>query len=330
LEVSILTEEEIKPLLKMDEVLAAVEQAFVEKSNGRTQMPAKSYIIFKSHYGDFRTMPAYLEDSDVAGVKIVNVHPRNPRKYNLPTVMATIVLLNPRNGAPECIMDGASITAMRTGAAGGIAVKYLARRASSSVGIIGAGAQAETQLLAVREVLPSLNEVKIADKFIGRSREYARKMRKRIELSITPVKEVKDAVIDSDVVVTVTPSNSPVVKSSWVDEGVHINAIGADAPGKQELDPEILKRGKIIVDDVEQATHSGEINLSISNGFLNVGDIYAEIGDIITGKKKGRTSDSDITIFDSTGLAIQDVATAWTIYKKVKKAEKWLSYEFND
>ena len=125
---------------------------------------------------------------------------------------------------------------------------------------------------------------------------------------------------DCDILVTTTPSREPIVMDDWILEGTHINAIGADAPGKEELDPLILKRAKIIVDDIQQASHSGEVNVPISNGSLLVNDIFGELGEVLTGKKKARTNDSDITVFDSTGLAIQDVATADMVYRKALKA----------
>jgi alanine dehydrogenase len=136
-----------------------------------------------------------------------------------------------------------------------------------------------------------------------------------IEGEITAKKTIKE-VCDCDILVTTTPSREPIVMGEWISEGTHINAIGADAPGKEELDPRILKRAKIVVDDITQASHSGEINMPISKGLLSEKDIFCELGEVITGKKKARTRDSDITVFDSTGLAIQDVVTANMVYQK--------------
>jgi alanine dehydrogenase len=144
-------------------------------------------------------------------------------------------------------------------------------------------------------------------------------------LNILPKKNVEDAVKGCDILVTTTPSTQPIVKNEWISEGMHINAIGSDAPGKEELDPEILKRAKIVVDDIEQAWHSGEINVPAAKGIISKADIYAELGEIIVGKKVGRESDEEITIFDSTGLAIQDLATATLVYKKAR--EKNLGFE---
>jgi len=320
LDVLFLTGKDVSSLLTIRETLRAVEDAFKEKGFGRVQMPPKPYVFFKKYSGDLRVMPAYLERMGVAGVKVVNVHPKNPAKYGLPTVMATIVLLDPKSGAPICIMDGTRITAMRTGGAGGVAAKYLARKDSKIIGMIGAGTQARTQLMALKEVLPKIDLVKVFDKVTEHGEKYADEMGKILGLDIKPVHEAREAVFGSGIVVTTTPSTEPVVMDEWVGDGTHINSIGADAPGKEELDPTVLGRAKIVVDDFEQAIHGGEINVPVSRGLIGREDIYAEIGDVVARKKPGRTSNDEVTVFVSTGLAIQDVSTAWIVYKKAERA----------
>ena len=316
METLLLTDKDIRQLLSMREVIEAVELAFKEKGLGRVQMPQKSYIFYNKYNGDLRVMPSYLEGLEISAVKVVNVHPDNPSKYRLPTVMATIILVDPKNGAPIAIMGGTWITAMRTGAAGGVAVKYLARPDSRVIGIIGAGVQARTQLMALKEVLKEVEEVRVTDIVKAARERYAEEMSEKLGLNVKAVDSAKKAVEGADIVVTVTPSREPIVKNEWVGPGVHINAIGADAPGKEELDPELLKRAKIIVDDLEQASHSGEINVPLARGIITREDIWAELGDVVAGLKPGRTSPNDITIFDSTGLAIQDAITAALAYKK--------------
>ena len=315
----LLTEGEVKRLLSMDEVIKVVESAFREKGLGRVQMPAKIYLFYKKYNGDLRAMPSYLENLDISAVKIVNVHPDNRVKYGLPTVMATIVLIDPKNGAPISIMGGTTITAMRTGAAGGVAAKYLARKDSKVVGLVGAGTQARTQLTALLSLYESLEEVRVYDIDRSASESYVSEMgdtyKGRIK-NIFSVDGVKDAVKEADIVVTTTPSRKPLVMDEWISEGVHINCIGADAPGKEELDPAILKRAKIVIDDWEQASHSGEINVPLSKGLITKQDIWAEIGEIVAGLKPGRVSPDEITLFTSTGLAIQDAVTAHLAYKK--------------
>ena len=316
LRVLLLTRKDVEALVDMREMINTIEQAFKEKGLGHVVMPPKTYVLIPEHDGDFRVMPAYMRRLGIAGVKIVNVHPQNPRRYRLPTVMAVIELLDPKTGAPLAIMDGTVLTAYRTGAAGGVAIKYLARPDSAVVAIIGAGVQARTQLMAAAVVLHQISEVRVYDIRREASMAFSEEMSSKLGLDIRVAGSAKDAVKDADIIITVTPSRQPVIMDEWIRAGVHINAIGADAPGKEELDPRILKRAKIVVDDYEQAMHSGEINVPISRGILSKEDIYAELGEVVAGLKPGRTSPDEITVFDSTGLAIQDVAAAWLVYRK--------------
>ena len=316
MKILLIPRKDVEGILSMKEVMDAVENAFRYKALGKVQMPPKLYVMFPK--GDFRTMPCYIPDLGFGGVKIVNVHPENPAKYNLPTIMALIILIEPETGKPLAIMDGTWITNMRTGAAGGVAAMYLARKDSKVIGMVGAGTQARAQLLALNEVF-DIDEVKVYSRRLEDCERFKKDMA-YLGLNISIKGRVEDAVRGCDILVTTTPVTQPIVENEWVDEGMHINAIGADAPLKEELDPRILKRAKIVVDDVEQAIHSGEINVPISKGIISRDDIYAELGEIVAGKKAGRVSDSEITIFDSTGLAIQDLATATLIYKKAKEA----------
>ncbi len=329
MKVLLLKRNEIESLISMEEVLNVVEQAFKEKGLKRIQMPPKSYLFYYKYNGDLRAMPSYLEALDISAVKIVNVHPNNMKLYNLPTVMATIILIDPRNGAPLSIMEGSLITAMRTGAASGIASKYLARKDSHKLGLIGAGAQAETQILAISSIL-NIEEIHIWDKSKEIKEKFVSKFIEKYgeKFSISPVDKPEDAVKNMDIIVTATPSREPIVKKEWIDNGMHINSIGADAPGKEELDPEILKISKIVVDDIEQATHGGEINVPFSKGIISLKDIYAEIGEIVAGLKNGRESMEEITIFCSTGLAIQDAVTAKLVYDKALKKNmgQWIDF----
>lgn len=302
---------DVREVLEIGEVIKVVEEAFRQHGLRKVQMPPKVYLSFSS--GDLRAMPAYMESLGIAGVKIVNSHPENPKK-GLPTVMAVVILNDPKTGAPIAIMDGSYLTDMRTGAAGAVAVKHLARKDSKVVGMIGTGRQARTQLLAINEVI-DVEEVRVA----GRSSEGIEKFVKETltEGKIVP-KTIEEA-CECDVLVTTTPVREPIVKNKWISDGTHINAIGADAPGKEELDPMLLKRAKIVVDDLAQASHSGEVNVPLSKGVIKLNDIHCELGEIVAGRKKGRISEEEITVFDSTGLAIQDVAAAHLVYEKAKE-----------
>ncbi|MEM2103259.1 MAG: alanine dehydrogenase [Candidatus Bathyarchaeia archaeon] len=320
METLLLADEEVKSLLSMREVMDAVEKAFVEKSLGRTQMPAKTYLFYNKHNGDLRVMPSYLEKYDISAVKIVNSHPENRARYNLPTVMAVVVLIDPKNGFPLALISGKTLTDMRTGAAGGIAAKHLARRDSRIVGMVGAGAQARTQLAGLLEVYRRFEMVKVWGLY-GTAEEFAADMSVKHggSCEIVPVESVKMAVEEADIVVTTTPSRQPLIMDDMVSLGTHFNCIGADAPGKEEVDPAVLKKAKVVVDDWEQASHGGEINVPLSLGIITRENIWAEIGEIIAGLKKGREKPEEITLFTSTGLAVQDAVTAKIAYDKALK-----------
>ena len=316
--ISLISEDDVKDILTMDDALQAVEEALREKGSNRVQMPSKSYIFFKKYEGDFRTMPSYLEGSDIAGVKVVNVHPNNPKIYHTPSVMATILLIDPKTGAIFAIIGGTTITAMRTGAISGLATKHLARKESTTLALVGAGTQSRTQLSAISKIR-NLKTVQVYDKNDDAMKGFIKEAERRYTFTITPSNSLEDCVTNVDIISTITPVTAPILKDAWVSPGTHINAIGADAPGKQELDPEILKRATIVVDDLDQAAHSGEINVPLTTGAITMKDIYGELSEIIVGKKLGRTSKDEITVFDSTGLSILDIATAHAVYKRVQE-----------
>jgi alanine dehydrogenase len=310
MELLYLNEGNVKELLDMKAALGVVEDAFREHGMGRVQMPAKSYLYFPT--GDLRTMPAYLESAGIAGVKIVNVHPGNPAE-GLPTVIAVVVLNSIGTGAPLAVISGTYLTDVRTGAAGGVAADRLARRDATVVGMVGAGRQAETQLHAI-SLVREIEAVKVIDLSAAACTRF-REVMVDLGCDIVIAESVRE-VCDCDILVTTTPTRTPIVADDWVREGTHINAIGADAKGKQELDPRILKRSKIVIDDHAQAIHSGEINVPLTEGIITVDDICCTLGETITGIKPGRSNDGEITVFDSTGLAIQDVSTANHVYRQ--------------
>lgn len=337
----LLTRQDVQKILDMKRAIPIVERAFRSHGLGHTQMPVKSYLYLRKFNGDFRSMPAYLSDSHAAGFKWVNAHPDN-RKFGLPAVMALVILGDAKTGYPLAVMDGTYLTAIRTGAGGGVAAKYLARKNSSVVSFIGTGAQARTQLDALR-LLFRIKEIRVwsddsqSDERFARNAGAALRGRPSIRglaqgpaptFAINISKSARECVRDADIIVTTTPSRKPIVKREWIARGAHINAIGADGPGKQELDPKILKYAKVVLDDWAQAMHAGEVNVPISKKQLKRSDIHASLGEVIARKKSGRTSTSEITVFDSTGLAIQDIACADFIYRQALRRHLGKSISF--
>jgi alanine dehydrogenase len=309
----VLTASEVMQVLNMELALAAGRDAFRAYGEGRVNMPPKAYLTLA--HGDFRAMygEINLPQDHICGMKWVNVHPGNPAK-GLPTVMAKILLNDPNTGLEFADLDGTHITDYRTGAAGGVAAQYLARTDATRLGIIGAGAQARTQVAAILKVR-TIKEIVVYDRHLTCSRPFAENQMAIYEISTWPTENPAEAVIGMDIVVTTTPSRIPVVKREWVSAGTHINAIGADAAGKQELDPAILCAAKVVVDDWAQASHSGEINVPLTRGELTPEQVYGCLGDIVAGKKPGRAAPEEITVFDSTGLIIQDLALGLAVYK---------------
>jgi ornithine cyclodeaminase/alanine dehydrogenase len=303
----LLTQSQVAEVADMAMVVAAVEEAFAAHGRGQVLMPAKVYLELDEYNGDFRAMPAYM--SGAAGVKWVNSHPDNPSKAGLPAVMGVYILSDPESALPLAIMDATLLTALRTGAAAAVASKYLAVGRPRTLGLVGAGVQAGVLLDAHRELYGDL-QAKVAD----RQPDCARSFADERGGHVVSVEEACAA----DIVCTSTPSRAPVVMREWVGSGTHINAMGADGPGKQELDPELLAVATVVIDEPHQALHSGEINVPIAAGTFVKDDIHGTLGEVVVGRCAGRRGE-EISVFDSTGLAIQDVAVARVVYERARE-----------
>ncbi len=295
---------------QLPEIIDAVEGAFAADARGDTQMPAKSYIDLPHHDGDFRSMPAYIEaeDWEAAGLKWVNSHSENPDRHGLPTVIGTMVYSDPATALPLALLDGTTLTRLRTGAAAAVATRYLAREDATSLGLVGAGIQSYTQLEGIATVR-DIETVVLSDVDSEAIAAFTRRYGEEFDVREGPIAEAAAC----DIVSTTTPVREPVVEQ--VGDRTHVNAMGADAEGKHELTDEVLQSAKIVIDDHEQCIHSGEINVPWNAGLLGEEDLHAELGDIVTGRAVGRTSSDGVTVFDSTGLAIQDVAASHVIYE---------------
>ncbi len=317
METLLLNPDAVEENAEMAEIIVAVEEAFAAYEADRVQMPAKSYIDLPKYNGDFRSMPAYLDagEWDAAGIKWVNVHTDNPGEYDLPTVLGTMIYSDSRNAFPLAVMDGTTLTRKRTGAVAAVATDHLAIEDASSLGIVGAGVQSYTQLEAISTVR-DIQTVVVADKREAAIDTFMDRFDDEFDVRAGSIADAADC----DVLSTVTPVESPLVNAADPGEYTHINAMGADAPGKNELAPDVITSAKLVIDDYEQCTHSGEINVPWSAGLLSDADLYGELGEIVTGKREGRTPEDGVTVFDSTGLAIQDVAAAHAVYERANEA----------
>jgi alanine dehydrogenase len=312
----LLNKDVVKDLLRMPDVIKVVEDAFIALGQHKATMPPKAYLVVE--HGDFRAMPAAIPGA--AGMKWVNVHPQNASR-GLPTIMAILIYSDPEAGYPLAVMDATEITAYRTAATSAVASKYLARKDSHILGIIGAGRQAYTQIIAHMELF-DIKLIKVFDRSRGASEKLI------ISFPDYPLRECSlEETAAADIVCTLTPSRAPLLKKEWINPGTHINAVGADAKGKEELEPSILKNAIVVVDDLRQASVAGEVNVPISKGLFAIDDVYATLSEVVVSKKQGRTDENTVSVFDSTGVAIEDIATAKLIYEKAKAAGSCMSID---
>jgi ornithine cyclodeaminase/alanine dehydrogenase len=303
----VLAGHDIEKILTMELAVPAVERAFAAHGRGEALMPPKLYLPLEKYAGDFRAMPSYM--GDAAGVKWVNMHPENPKRFRLPAVMGVYILSDPETAFPLAVMDATRLTAYRTGAAGAVASKYLAVKSPATVGFVGCGVQAR-KLLAAHRVLYGGFRAIVADASPEAAEKFAREAGGFVA--------TMDQAGSCDIICTSTPSRAPILFRSYVGISTHINAMGADAPGKQELDPRILQDATVVLDDLAQATESGEVNVPLHHGVYKREQIFGTLGEIVAGKKPGRVG-TEITVFDSTGLAIQDLALARLVFDEARK-----------
>ena len=298
----------VSALLAMESAVEAVEAAFAAHGRGETLMPPKVYVSLENqHGGDFRAMPSYMDG--LCGVKWVNSHPGNPAKHGLPSVMGTYILSDADTALPLAILDATWLTAVRTGAAGAVATRHLHRRAPRSVGFIGCGVQARVLFRAHRVLYSDFDSV-CADV----RPEAASALAAEIGGRVGTVSEASAC----DVLCVATPARAPVVLRAGVAAGAHINAMGADAPGKQEVDPAVLRDARVYVDDFEQATHSGEVNVPLHDGTFAREAIAGTLGAVVAGVAPP-PPEGALTLFDSTGLAVQDLALARLLYRLARE-----------
>jgi ornithine cyclodeaminase/alanine dehydrogenase len=315
----ILNRDEVIKALQMKDCMDVVEKAFAELANGTAVLPLR--IPITPPDGLSLYMPAYLKGLGALACKVVTVYKNNPAKHNLPTVIGKVLLQDPGTGDVICIMDGGYLTAVRTGAASGVATKYLARRDSGqSVGIFGAGVQAKMQLWAVTEAR-EISRAYVYDISAEAVGKFITEMSVKLDLGITRVDSPDKILRNCDIICTATSSATPLFDGDKVREGTHINAIGSHTPGARELDTSIIKRSKLVADSYEACLQeAGDIMIPIQEGAIDKSHMYAELGEIVTGKKPARQNDAEITLFKSNGLAIQDVAAAKLVYDMATEA----------
>jgi alanine dehydrogenase len=316
----ILSRTDMMGLLTPAEYNQRVEQAYRMHGEGRYYMDPKGHIVLDKYPGEWEAMPSYIEEPEAAACKWVSIRERNREKFDLPTVFSILIYTHPETGFPLAICDGSYHTVMRTGAAAAVSARWMGRKDSVRLAIVGAGHMAAGTLATCNEVF-KWREVRVWSRTQKTLDSFVRQEQpKYSSFTLQASTDLKRVVEGADVVVTVTPARGPIVKNDWIAPGTHIAAIGADKGGDQELDPKILQRARIFVDDIRQCRTDGEINVPLRQGLIKEDDIAGEIGEVITGRKPGRTSNEEITLFDSTGIALQDSATVSLEYERAVAA----------
>ena len=306
-------------LLSPAEYNDRVEQAYRMHGEGRVYMEPKGHIVLDRYPGEWEVMPSYIEEPEAAACKWVSIREDN-QKFDLPTVFSILVYTHPESGFPLAICDGSHHTMMRTGSSAAVSAKWLAREDSRVLAIVGAGSVGQGTLATCGELFP-WDEVRVWSRSQATLDEFVRLGQPQFpDLPIRPSTNLEQVVRGADVVVTGTHARGWIVDDAWISPGTHIAAVGSDLAGEQELDPRILERARIFVDDIRQCVPDGEVNVAIRDGLIAETDIAGEIGKVITGELEGRRSDDEITVFDSTGIAVQDSATVSLEYERAVAA----------
>ncbi len=314
-----LSDDDVRRLLSMSEVIDAVEEAFGEFAAGGVKMPPRSTIMLGKHNGSISLMPSYIEGSGALATKIISIYPDN-RAKDLPTTIAWIMVNDPETGALEALVEGTYLTAMRTGAVTGVAARYLAPKDAKVAALFGCGIQGRTQAWAISEVC-DLEKLYVFDLSEASMKRFRGDMERKLGVDVIPSVSGAEAVKDADVVVTATTARNPVVRREWLGDVVHVGAIGAFYPDYRELDTGIIRDAKVVVDSREAIMEeAGDILIPISEGAITEDHIYAELGDLVLGRKEGRTEGDGLTVFKSVGLAIQDSSVANLVLKKWRES----------
>lgn len=313
----LLTRQELAALMSFDDYVVAVEQAFQLHAEGKAQLPGVVDVAGRG--GAFHIKSASLETERLyVAVKINGNFAHNLSRFGLPTIQGVIALFDGETGSPLALMDSIEITIKRTGAATALAARHLARPDSTVATICGCGSQGRIQLIALKHALP-LQQAFAFDASEETAQAFAREMTSELGFTVTAVTSLNQAAQESDCIVTCTTAREPLLGRDAVRAGAFIAAVGADSHDKQELDARLLAAGKVVTDITEQCATIGELHHALRQGALNRTDVYAELGEIIAGRKAGRASDEEIIVFDSTGTALQDVAAAALAYERARQ-----------
>jgi alanine dehydrogenase len=310
----VLTRSDVQALLGWDECIAAVENAFRLHAEGRSLSPG--VLGVRAPHGGFHIKAAGLDLGRLYFAAKTNANfSDNPRRHGLPAIQGVIVLCDASDGRPLAVMDSIEVTIRRTAAATAVAAKHLAKPGARTATICGCGSQGRAQLRALMRVRP-IGRAYAFDADAAAARAYADELSAELGIDVTPAESLEKALAESDVCVTSTPSRKAFLLREHVRPGTFVAAVGADSSDKQELDPKLMASAVVVTDLLEQCASIGELHHALDAGAMSRADVYAELADLVAGHKPGRRSADEITVFDSTGTALQDVAAAAVVYEK--------------
>ena len=315
----LLNRSDVQQVLTMAKAIDAVEAAFGELANATAEMPPRTVMIDPAVGGWIAYMPAYIKTSGSLGIKAVTVYKDNPTKFDLPTTIGTILVQDNQTGEVVAAMDGGYLTAVRTGAVSGVATRHMARKNSKVGGVLGAGVQARQQAVAIAEAsnIDTILTFSLDDE--ESRRNFADWVAEQTGIDTQLAGSGEALCRESDIVALATTAASPIVEASWWKPGAHINAIGSHAPGVRELDTATIQQARIICDQLEACkAEAGDLQIPVENGDYSWSDIAGNLGDVVNGTTPGRTSDTEITLFKSVGLAIQDISCATLVYQEAQ------------
>jgi len=321
----LLTRGEVVELLTLDECIAAVEAGFRRQAEGGAVGPGVLGLPVPD--GGFHIKAAGLRLARFYVAAKINANfPDNMARRGLPTIQGVVVLSDGETGLPLALIDSMEITALRTGAATAVAARYLARPEAHVATIVGCGRQGRIQLAALARVRP-LERVHAVDADPGLAARFAREMSAQLGLDVRPAASAAEAAPGSDIFVTCTPSRRPLLHRVDVRPGAFVAAVGADNEHKQELEPALMAAATIVVDSLEQCAAIGDLHHALASGAVSIGQVHAELSEVVAGRKSGRRSAEEITIFDSSGVAIEDVAAAAAVYEKAVAAGRGVTVD---
>lgn len=319
----LLSREDIKKVFTIKDAIEADKKAFQYVVEGKCEIPLRTNIQAPKYDGCFLFMPAYLEEMDTASLKIINIFPHNIDN-GIPSSPAQVLLIDGKTGLVTAVLDGTYVTQLRTGAASGAAFDVLAKKDCRIGALIGTGGQAPTQLEAMLAAR-TLQEVRVYDMNPERTKAFAETMQEELKdygARIVPAASSDEAIDDADMIITVTPSSKPVFDGTKVKAGATISCVGAYQHHMQEMDPAILPRASKIYFDSREAvlSESGDILIPLEEGIITEKDFTGDLGDVLLGKVVGRENDDEIIVFETVGVAAQDLVAAKEIYEKAVKA----------